>query len=83
MASSGGDEIWVKVRGRCALVYYRQSFKYVAELLVEVERREKLNVGAGLLTIFPSEADATTPEKACLACSVVLAVVVNVIEFSH
>ena len=83
MASSGGEKIWVKVKGRSPLGYYTQNIQDVSDLLIEVKKREELTVGAGLLTIFPSEADATTPEKACLACSVVLAVVVNVIEFLH
>ena len=83
MASSGGDEIWVKVRGRCALGYRVQDFRNVSALLIEVKKRAELTVGAGLLKIFSSEADATTPEKARLACSVVLAVVANVIEFPH
>ena len=69
MASSGGDEIWVKVRGRCALGYRVQDFRNVSALLIEVKKRAELTVGADLLRIFPSEADATTPEKACLACS--------------
>ena len=83
MASSGSKKIWVKVKGRSPLVYHRQSFEYVAELLIEVKKRAELTVGADLLKIFSSEADATTPEKARLACSVVLAVVVYVIEFAH
>ena len=83
MASSGGEKIWVKVKGRNPLGYYTQNIQDVSDLLIEVKKRAELTVAADLLRIFPSEADATTPEKACLACSVVLAVVVYVIEFAH
>ena len=73
----------MKVKGRSPLGYYTQNIQDVSDLLIEVKKRAELTVGADLLTIFPSEADATTPEKACLACSVGLAVVVYVIEFAH